>query len=333
MEAIEVARAINDIPQDSSLRALEDGPFGGNPVFVGGEKLAEVVSAPLDKDIPWSCVAIRDYSVAQAARQLTKGRLWLPRVSEQDVRNLPIAHIDEICKIGVNHNNIVGNGSQTAFELIRPLSISPTYPMLWNHHADRETRLVVPPDSEGLIKRGRERRAAEIWETRSHAHHNADFRFNSQPLAVAYTDGSTIGGRAWKNVKCGNRAEEIVYTLWGNSTLGLLCYWWHSSRQQAGRGSMPISAIRTMPTLDVTQLNERQLAAAEDIFDDMRNSRFLPANEAYRDNTRQELDYRVLVDMLGLPKTLLEPLELLRHKWCLEPSVHGGKSTAPNANA
>ena len=93
---------------------------------------------------------------------------------------------------------------------------------------------------------------------------------------------------------------------------------------------MPISAIRTMPTLDVTQLNARQLAVAKDIFDDMRNSRFLPANEAYRDNARQELDYRVLIDMLGLPKTLLEPLELLRHKWCLEPSVHGGKSTAPN---
>ena len=66
-----------------------------------------------------------------------------------------------------------------------------------------------------------------------------------------------------------------------------------------------------------------------EIFEDMREAQFLPANEAYRDNTRKELDHRVLIDMLGLPESVLEPLELLRLKWCSEPSVHGGKRTAP----
>ena len=123
--------------------------------------------------------------------------------------------------------------------------------------------------------------------------------------------------------------RNIVYTLWGNSTLGLLLYWWHSSRQQAGRGSMPISAIRTMPTLDVTRLTLSQLTQAESIFEEMRELTFLPANEAYRDNTRKELDYRVLIDLLSLPESILEPLDLLRLKWCSEPSVHGGKRTRP----
>ena len=92
---------------------------------------------------------------------------------------------------------------------------------------------------------------------------------------------------------------------------------------------MPITAIRSMPTLDVTKLTQAQLDKAEEIFEDLRNHEFLPANEAYRDNTRKELDHRVLIDMLGLPETILEPLDLLRLKWCLEPSVHGGKKTAP----
>ena len=61
----------------------------------------------------------------------------------------------------------------------------------------------------------------------------------------------------------------------------------------------------------------------------MRDAQFLPANEAYRDNTRKELDHRVLIDMLGLPESILEPLDLLKLKWCSEPSVHGGKKTAP----
>ena len=92
---------------------------------------------------------------------------------------------------------------------------------------------------------------------------------------------------------------------------------------------MPVTAMRSMPTLDVTKLSPAQLARAEEIFEDMRDSQFLPANEAYRDNTRKELDHRVLIDMLGLPVSILEPLDLLRLKWCSEPSVHGGKKTAP----
>ena len=132
-------------------------------------------------------------------------------------------------------------------------------------------------------------------------------------------------------MKFAGRAHEVAYTLWCNTTLGLLCYWWHSSRQQAGRGSMPITAIRTMPTLDVTKLTTAQLETAETIFDEMRSAQFLPANEAYHDNSRQELDYRILIDMLGLPRSVLEPLNLLRLKWCSEPSVHGGKKTAPES--
>ena len=53
----------------------------------------------------------------------------------------------------------------------------------------------------------------------------------------------------------------------------------------------------------------------------------LPANEAYRDNVRQELDEAVLCGALGLPTSALEPLGTLRLQWCEEPSVHGGKST------
>lgn len=54
-----------------------------------------------------------------------------------------------------------------------------------------------------------------------------------------------------------------------------------------------------------------------------------PANEAYHDETRQALDRAILVDLLGLPETILEPLRVLREQWCSEPTVHGGKSTRP----
>ena len=185
------------------------------------------------------------------------------------------------------------------------------------------------PDTQGRVQQGKESRAAVVWDTRSHAHHSRDCNFNSQSLAVAFTERQVIGGRAWPSVQIDSRAQEIAYTLWGNTTLGLVNYWWHSSRQQAGRGLMPVTAIRSMPTLDITRLTPEQLAAAEAIFEDLRDAQFLPANEAYRDDSRKELDRRVLTEMLGLSASVMEPLELLRRKWCSEPSVHGGKSTRP----
>ena len=330
MESLEIAKAISGISGSTSTRNIEDGPLGGYPLDVGEERIGEIIVAPLDSDLPWSAVGITDFSVSQSAYQLSKGLLWLPRMSNKDRLTIPVSVIQNVCQVGITHNNIVGNSKQAAFFLDKNLSSAPSYPMLWNHDATKETKLVVQPDSEGRVKPNMNSRAVEIWNTRSHALHNADFRFNSQPLGVAFTEQQTIGGRAWPNLRFDSRTLEIAHSLWGNSTLGLLLYWWHSSRQQAGRGIMPITSIRTMPTLDVTALSDAQLKVAESIFDDIRDREFLPANEAWRDESRKELDRRVLVDLLGLDEDkVLGPLGLLRRKWCSEPSVHGGKGTAP----
>ena len=329
MESTELARAISAIAKNPDSRTIEMGPYGGNVLKIGDEILGEGISAPLESDSPWSAIGILDFSIVQSCYQLRQGNLWLPQMN--DALSLTITEIGNIAQVGIYDMNIVGSGSRTAFERIESIGTIPTYPMIWSHNAELETRLVVAPDSEGRVKPGREARAAEIWESRTHSHHNRDFQFNSQPLAIAFTEQPTIGGRAWPNIKFGRRKHEIAYSLWGNSTLGLVSYWWHSSRQQAGRGSMPITAIRTMPTLDITQLSEDQLQTAESIFDEIKNLEFLPTNEAYRDDTRKLLDRRVLVDLLNLPESILEPLDLLRLKWCSEPSVHGGKQTAPDS--
>ncbi len=328
MEAMELARAISGISRDAQFRKLEDGPFGGNELRVGGEQLGEAIDAPLNAELPWSAAGISDFSAVQTVYQISQGYLWLPQMADKSP--LPVRSVDRIADVGFHDMNVAGPSAQAGFDRSELSGSAPTYPMLWGHDAQLEKRLIVAPDSEGRVRRGKESRAAQIWETRSYAHHNRDFRFNSQPLAVAFTGDRTIGGRAWPNVKFDRREHEIAYSLWGNSTLGLITYWWHSSRQQAGRGSMPITAIRTMPTLDVTQLSEDQLQTAESIFDELKHVDFLPANEAYRDDTRKLLDRRVLIDLLNLPESILEPLDLLRLKWCSEPSVHGGKGTAPS---
>ena len=330
MEAMEIARVISRFRSRNNSQTLEEGPFGGANLVIGEEILGEMVDAPLVGDGPWSAVGVKDFATVQSVHQLARGMLWLPRMDTSEAIDLPITSVGEIARVGMAHKDIVGSGYRTAFDRIKPASSAATYPMLWNHDAQKEKNLIVLPDSEGRVKQGRGTRASEIWATRSYAHFNADFRFNSQPLQVAFTEEPTIGGSAWPNIQFESRHLEIAHSLWGNSTFGLICHWWHSSRQQAGRGRNTITSIRTMPTLDVTKLSEDQLQTAQTIFDELKNLDFLPANEAYRDDTRKLLDRRVLIDLLDLPETILEPFDLLRLKWWSEPSVHGGNGTAPS---
>ena len=71
----------------------------------------------------------------------------------------------------------------------------------------------------------------------------------------------------------------------------------------------------------------------QDIYSRFKGRELLPANEAYRDNTRRELDRELLFgrfSVLKLDPDLEDSLDLLRRQWCAEPSVHGGKHTQPS---
>ena len=90
--------------------------------MLGEERIGEIIVAPLDSDLPWSAVGITDFSVPQSAYQLSNGLLWLPRMSKKDRSSIPMTVIQNVCQVGITHNNIVGNGKQAAFFLDKNLS-------------------------------------------------------------------------------------------------------------------------------------------------------------------------------------------------------------------
>ena len=201
--------------------------------------------------------------------------------------------------------------------------------MLWSHKAARERRLIVEPDSEGWVRQDCEDKALDVWDTATRLHLNRDFRLNSQSLAACLTPKRCIGGHAWPSYCLDNTAAEEAIALWANTTLGLIGYWWVAGRQQQGRARLTITQLPSLLALDVRKLSDTQIQQANIIFADFRKREFLPANQAYHDETRQALDEAVLIDLLGLPESILEPLALLRLQWCQEPTVHGGKATRP----
>ena len=304
-------------------RKIEDGPFGGTRLAVGDELTGEILTAPCGTDgDAWGCVRLSDYSLAQTAYALSDSKLWLP--GSFNTIDLKVAPLDTVGKMGMYHIDINGPLPRGPFSKV-VASPTATYPCLWNHSADEETRMVCVPDSQLLVREGMESKAATVWATASRAHLNRDFRFNSQPLAVSFTERTSIGGRAWPNVIFDNRLFDYAFLIWSNSTLGLLNYWWHASRQQPGRGIISVRTAETMPVLDFRALSDGQLAAAEGIFGDFRELDLLPAYLADADPNRALLDRRVVCELLGLGEEAYRGVRRLAAKWCAEPSVHGGK--------
>ena len=310
------------------VRRIEDGPYGGTSNRVGEELAGETISAPSGTDGDgWGAVRVGDYSVAQTAYTLANSKLWLPGTASPI--DLKMSSLNDVGTRGWHDINIAGSAGP--FTKASP-SPTATYPALWNHNAKKETRMVCTPDSQLIVRQGREDKAATVWDTASRAHINRDFRFNSQPLTVAMTQDPSIGGRAWPNVKYPDKRYDYTFSLWGNSTLGLLSYWWHSNRQVAGRGTTTVSAVDSLPVLDFRALTDEQLARAEAIFDDFRSRELMPAYLADADPNRALLDRRVVRDLLGFDEDTYAAVRRLAAKWCAEPSVHGGKKRPRNAS-
>ena len=233
----------------SRARSLEDGPYGGTPLTVGEESAGETITAPRgQKGENWGAVRLSDYSLAQTAYALSRSKLWLPgSASSVDLKT---ALLGDIGKLGTYHLDIIGPYPRGPFD---KASRSPTatYPALWNHDAKRETKIVCDPDCQLLVRQGMEEKAADVWATASRVHLNLDFTFGSQALAIASTGMESIGGRVWPNVIFSDKRYDFASSVWGNSTLGLLLYWWHSSRQQSSKAGMTIRSADTLPVLDL----------------------------------------------------------------------------------
>ncbi len=318
-EAAAVAATVRDLPADRP-----SGRF-----FLG--ELAEVgtfVRAPL---VEGGCAGLREPALADAMLTLQQGVLTLPRSNDRQA--IPVTRLDELGSRGRLDRDISGkhpDGTPRGpFDIVVARTM-PLYPVLWSHDAKQERSLVVAPRQEGLIREGLREQAVNLWQaTATRLHFSRDFRLNSQSLAACLTPAKCIGGTAWPNFVAAKEEWEKPLTLWANSTLGLICFWWVGTRQQQGRARLTISRLPDLPVLDPRHLSEAQVSIAVRTFDEFSDRELLPANEAYRDEVRHELDRALLVDVLGLPPAFLGPLAALRDAWCAEPTVHGGKTTRP----
>ena len=327
IQASEVSRTMATV---SSVRRIEDGPYGATPLISGEQRIGEIISAPFSQSgEPCGAVRLSDASLAQTAFALSNAKLSLPGHASTIGINMTLLGV--LARTGLHHRDITGPRPRGPFDQTAP-SPTATYPALWSHNAKNEARMVCEVDSQLVVRQGMEGKAQTLWETSSRSHLNLDFRFNSQPLGVAFTERESIGGRAWPTVKFEDRRFDLVLSIWSNSTLGFLMHWWHSNRQHAGRGTTTSRAAESLPVLDFRALSDEQLVMAEMIFDEFRDKEMKPAYIADADPNRALLDRRVVCDLLGFDEEIYAAVRRLAAKWCAEPSVHGGKARPKSAH-
>ena len=317
----------NSIVEQDDVRGIEQGAYGGGSIFVGDEVSGQISSAafPYGKSqTKFNLVRILDNTVAQTAFALSQSKLSLP--GKPAFLEIGMAALGNIGKLGLHHRDIEGPPPRGPFTVSKTLiTPQPTYPALWNHNAKKETRMLCEYDAELIVRDGMEEKADAVWATASRAHLNAEFTCSSQALAIAFTEMETIGGSSWPNVIFSKSEYDYAFSIWCNSTLGLVSHWWHSSRQQSSKIRMTIRSVESLPTLDLRALADAQLATAQEIFDEFRELELQPAYLADADPNRALLDRRVVCDMLGFDDAVYEGVRMLAAKWCAEPSVHGGK--------
>lgn len=317
-ESYEIAKVLRN---KVGLSSLDDRVLtGGTKLKIGEQVVGSAISVPQVDCDQWLAVGIRRLELAQIARHLSKGDLFLPRTDA--TFQIPVCKVGELA-LGISQNSInIANNTISPFTKHEPCSVHAAYPMLWKHNNKTSSQLVVEPDSEGIPKTDDMLKILKIWNVRGHAHFSCATRTN-QVLNASWTRQKTIGGRCWPVVQMETVEMEAAFVVWSNTTPGVLLHWYFGNRSQVLLADHTVSSFPNTPTLNVKVLSTTQLKQAYEILDEFSECEMLPMNQMHQDSTRQELDRRVLVDLLQMPAEILEYLQLVRQWWCDEPTVKG----------
>ena len=312
LEAMEIANRI--IRSDSK-----------DTIEVGEDQVGKIVECPIIVGHAWGATRVRSLELLSTAHKLANSVLALPKHNTST--SIPITRVENVAQVGYTEPTI--KGKDGAFTMGKGYEKNGDgYPALWTANCRYQRSILAMPDSRAKMKLDMETKAQDILERNSRVHYYLSPTFSATSAIASFTEEPSIGACLLTNVKFNDQRREVAWTLWCNSTLGLLCHWMQGSKQQQGRGRLTHTTLKNMPTLDVRQLSAQALADAETSFERLKSLRMLPLNECDHDPVRHELDAELLTNVLGIKDIgALIAMQTLREMLCAEPSIHGGKKS------
>ena len=264
---------------------------------VWGEVLA-VKQSELDRE-GWTHATFMQGELAGLAFELASDGTW--RSQGHDCR-VPIARLGDVCELGPYHMQIK-SPKYGLFDIVDSEDPTrPGSPALWHHRSDRITSLETGANARLRARTDRDpNRQAEMLRRASRLQLAGELRHAPQRTAAVLTEQAALGVSSWITLLPRKPAQgkEEALCLWLNGTLGLLLRIVHSNRPYLGRSRMPHELAQALPVLDVNQLSEGQLAAAKQVFGELRRRPLHGFACLASDPVRRELDHRLFQDVLG----------------------------------
>ena len=291
---------------------LDGDSYAASPITLGKKTVGGVLDCPLDS--VWWFVNVRDVWLSQCAYMLRSGTL---KISEWEYYDVPMTVLGD--NFGPLTRDIADKKpkDKRAPFVIEELNSSAVYYSLSRNDSSVQQSLLVEPDGRAEPKPDADPdRVKATARTATHIHMNILARYTSQALLVPYTTKKTLGGGALPSF---NTKHEKALAVWGNSSLGVLCFWAHSGKQQFGRGISSQTAMAHMPVLDFGRLGAAKIKKLDKIFDKYAAKKLRPLKYLYDDPVRIAMDGEVC-GLLGIKGSLDD----MRRRLCREPSVSGG---------
>ena len=315
----------NQIRNQSVTRRLEDLPHGGDELRIGEHLAGYVLDAPIDEN-EWVASNIRAMSLIQMGYHLRHGTLHFPH--RLDGLELPMCQIQDIAELNGDTSDIKSErDNRGAFQVREGAPTSgELYPVLWKVNRITQRAMSTSVNANARIQPGKEQKASRILGRNSRTHYHMHLGFAANSQLASFTEEPSIGASTLGNVSLHESKHEAAWTLWTNSTFGMMCHWMHAGKQNPGRGKLTWSSRATVATLDVRELTDEQLAKADAIFAELKDARMLPYNESVRDKWRHVLDARLLAEVLGITdESTHREMQRLREMLCAEPTIAGTK--------
>ena len=303
LAAAEIGRRLKSMHTNPPPDALTGaGPL---PVLIGNDEVANAVSARVSADVDPSfrINAILDLSLAATAERLRGGTLRIgakgPSVT------IPMTTMDKIGEGGLLARDIDGDEKISGGRPRGPFTFSQdtantSYPAVHSHDKSAQSQMRMEPDGHYVAKDKADHVQVEkAWASSGRVIISTHWRFNTQACAAGYATADVLGGSSFPNFNLYCRDHEKPFVVWQNSILGALCFWFHSTRQHAGRGIVSKDLRKTMPVLDFAALDKGKIKSLGRLFDRYADKQLLSLDKLSEDKDRRRMDEemaRILFD-------------------------------------
>ena len=308
LNAMEIVKQIRN---NERLIKLDGATKGTTQIIVGSDSVGSMMDCPISFD--WWFVGVNDAYLLQIGYNLINGIFSYLDGAEYKVPMTVLGN-----NFGPLSRDTADNSPDGTRAPFTTSSLNGTaiYFGLDKNNSKTQKSIKVKPDSMAIPKANATPANVEkIANTATHLHINKQGRYTSQRMLVLYTDRRTIGTGELPSYNIDEKYEK-AFAIWGNSTLGIFCFWLGSSKQQFGRVKTSHTGWEKMNVLDFSKLADDQLEQFNELFEDYADKDLKPMKNMNVDKIRKEIDQKIL-KILKIDQSIDD----LRDRLCREKTI------------